>query len=109
MSSQAVRRSLLVAPSAMLEGRGMTYSITMKVVVIALCIASSEAWADPVLMLNEAGDIERAQHNCNNAVCAAMEVRAFYSKLLAQFARNPNCAISIMRFTNDKSDAAVTN
>jgi hypothetical protein len=112
----------------------------MKVVVIALCIASGEALADPVLMLHEAGDIERAQHRCNgatfgyeyliktnqcsqdeecqsavhiNAVCKNSgpdaALRAFHSKLLALFASNPHCAISIMRFTNGKSNAAVRN
>jgi hypothetical protein len=37
------------------------------------------------------------------------EVRAFHSKLLAEFATNPQCAISIIRLTNDKSDTAVKN
>jgi hypothetical protein len=41
----------------------------------------------------------------------AMAVRAFHSKLLAQFASNPQCSISIRRLNdyNDKSSAAAAN
>jgi hypothetical protein len=46
-----------------------------------------------------------------NAACkvtgAVADVRAFHTKLLSQFASNPKCAISIMRLTDGKSDAAV--
>src|SRR2546430_7956250 len=41
-----------------------------------------------------------------NAACKVggpiREVRAFHSKLLAQFASNPQCAITIMRLSDDK-------
>jgi hypothetical protein len=37
------------------------------------------------------------------------DVRAFHSKLLAQFASNPQCAITIMRLSDDKSDKAINN
>jgi hypothetical protein len=121
----------------------MTYSVTMQALVIALCLASSEACADPVLMLNEPRDIVAAQYSCDwaageiksydylikafqcsqveqcqramdiNATCKvsgpAMAVRAFHSKLLAQFASNPQCSISIRRLGDDKSNAADTN
>jgi hypothetical protein len=36
-------------------------------------------------------------------------VQAFHSKVLAQFASNPQCAITIMRLSDDKSDAAINN
>jgi hypothetical protein len=115
----------------------------MRALVIALCVASGEAWADPVLMMNEPEDLKRAQWSCDgaagtireydwaiktsecsqmeqcqramdiNAVCKVrgpvMALRDFYSKLLAQFASNPNCPISIMRLTDGKSDAEVRN
>jgi len=48
-----------------------------------------------------------------NAACKVggpvREVRAFHSKLLAQFASNPQCAITIMRLSDDKSETAGNN
>jgi hypothetical protein len=48
-----------------------------------------------------------------NAACKVTgpvnEVRGFHSKLLAQFASNPQCAITIMRLSDDKSDKAINN
>jgi|SRR5262249_15644620 len=48
-----------------------------------------------------------------NATCKvrgpANDVRAFHSKLLAQMASNPQCAITIMRLSDDKSDKAISN
>jgi hypothetical protein len=40
---------------------------------------------------------------------AAADVRDFHSKLLAQFATNSACQITIMRLTEGKSDAEVKN
>jgi hypothetical protein len=46
-----------------------------------------------------------------NAACRASgpvaEVRAFHSKLLAQFSSNASCAITIMRLSGDTSNAAI--
>lgn len=92
-------------------------------------IATDEASAESVLMLNEPRDIISAETACHiagmqispsvphvldadlNAVCKVSspgaEVRAFHSKLLAQFASNTKCSITIIRLTDDKSDAAV--
>jgi hypothetical protein len=39
----------------------------------------------------------------------AGEVQAFHSKLLAKFASNPQCAITIMRVSDDKSQTATNN
>ena len=39
----------------------------------------------------------------------AGEVQAFHSKLLAKFASNPQCAITIMRLSDDKSQTATNN
>jgi hypothetical protein len=48
-----------------------------------------------------------------NAACKAIgpvrEVRGFHSQLLAQFASNPQCAITIMRLSDEKSDKAINN
>jgi len=48
-----------------------------------------------------------------NAACKVRgpvnEVRAFHNKLLAQFASNPQCAITIMRLSDDKSEKAIKN
>jgi hypothetical protein len=48
-----------------------------------------------------------------NAACKvhgpASGVQAFHSKLLAKFASNPQCAITIMRLSDDKSQAAINN
>src|SRR5262249_4507670 len=48
-----------------------------------------------------------------NATCKVTgpinEVRGFHSKLLAQFASNPQCAITIMRLSDDKSPKAIDN
>ena len=48
-----------------------------------------------------------------NAACKVSgpvsEVRGFHSKLLAQFASNPQCTITIMRLSDDKSDKAINN
>ncbi len=48
-----------------------------------------------------------------NATCKASgpasEVRGFHSKLLAQFASEPQCSISIMRLSDGKTDAGVKN
>jgi hypothetical protein len=48
-----------------------------------------------------------------NAACKVggpvNEVRAFHSKLLAQFASNPQCQITIMRVTDGKSETAIKN
>jgi hypothetical protein len=97
--------------------------------LFALCISSGAACADPVLMLDEAWSVGAAKYSCTwattfkcneselcqraidiNAACKvhgpAVEVQAFHNKLLAQFASNPQCTISIVRFTDDKSDAA---
>ena len=106
---------------------------------IAFSIASAGALAEPVLMLNEPRDVTMAKYRCDwaaneiksykglkcaevedcqraseiNGVCKvrgpANDVRAFHSKLLAQFASNPQCAITIMRLTDDKSNKAIEN
>jgi hypothetical protein len=48
-----------------------------------------------------------------NAACKVhgpvSEVQAFHSKLLSKFASNPQCAITIMRLSDDKSEAAINN
>jgi hypothetical protein len=101
-------------------------------------IASDGASAEPVLMLNEPRDVTMAEYSCRgaadeikgyssfkcetelcqraieiNAECkvtgAVNAVRAFHSKLLAQFASNAQCAISIMRLMDDKSEKAFKN
>jgi len=102
-------------------------------------VASAGALAEPVLMLNEPRDVTMAKYRCDwaaneiksykglkcgevedcqraseiNGVCKVRgpvnDVRAFHSKLLAQFASNPQCAITIMRLSDDKSDKAIKN
>jgi hypothetical protein len=37
------------------------------------------------------------------------EVRAFHTKLLTQFASNPQCAITIMRLSGEKTPTAIDN
>jgi hypothetical protein len=59
-------------------------------------------------------DFEECQRASEiNATCKVRgpvnDVRAFHSKLLAQFASNPQCAITIMRLSDDKSDKAIKN
>jgi hypothetical protein len=59
-------------------------------------------------------DFEECQRASEiNATCKvrgpANDARAFHSKLLAQFASNPQCAITIMRLSDDKSDKAVSD
>jgi hypothetical protein len=48
-----------------------------------------------------------------NAACKVpghvAEVRGFHGKVLAQFASNAQCAITIMRLSDDKSDKAIKN
>jgi hypothetical protein len=48
-----------------------------------------------------------------NAACkvggSVREVRAFHTKLLTQFASNPQCAITIMRLSDEKSQTAINN
>jgi hypothetical protein len=114
----------------------------MAIIAFSL-VGSAGAFAEPVLMLNEARDIFIAQNSCQwaeaeiksyqslikafkcgeveecqrvmdiDATCKVRgpvnDVRAFHSKLLAQFASNPQCAITIMRLSDDKSDKAVKN
>jgi hypothetical protein len=57
---------------------------------------------------------EPCQHAIEiNAACKvrgpANDVRAFHSELLAQFASNAQCAITIMHLSDDKSDKAINN
>lgn len=77
--------------------------------------AEDEIKADQYLIKAfKCGESELCERAINiNAACKvsgpAAEVRAFHSKLLAQFATNHQCAITIMRLSDDKSDTAVKN
>jgi hypothetical protein len=104
----------------------MKFVVAVAVILIA---ASAEASAEPVLMLNEPRDVISAESSCLvagmqtasggvvdvdvNAACKVSgpvaEVRAFHSKLLAQFASNAQCAIRIMRLGDEKSDKEISN
>jgi hypothetical protein len=60
------------------------------------------------------GEYELCQRALDiNAACKVggpvREVRGFHSKLLAQFASNAQCAITIMRLSDDKSETATKN
>jgi len=69
---------------------------------------------DWAIKSSDCSQMEQCQRAVDiNAVCKvrgpAMALREFHSKLLAQFASNPNCAISIMHLTDGKSNAEVAN
>ena len=123
----------------------------MRKVVLSLTLLSGAysvlafdgASAQPVLMLNEPRDVDKAKYSCGwaeaeikssqylikafkcgeselcqramdiDAACKVggpiREVRGFHSKLLAQFASNAQCAITIMRLSDDKSETATKN
>jgi hypothetical protein len=69
---------------------------------------------DYLIKAFQCSEVEQCQRALDtNAACKVsgpvMEVRAYHSKLLAQFASNPQCSISIRRLSDDKSNAAVAN
>jgi hypothetical protein len=67
-----------------------------------------------LIKAGKCGESEECQRALDiNAACKVVGpvrgVQSFHSKLLAQFASNAQCAISIMRLTDDKSEKAITN
>jgi hypothetical protein len=77
--------------------------------------AEGEIKADHYLIKAfKCGESELCQRALDiNAACKVggpvREVRGFHSKLLAQFASNPQCSITIMPLTDDKSEKAIDN
>jgi hypothetical protein len=80
-------------------------------------VAGQKLKSNPVKYLIKAfkcGESELCQRAIDiDAACKVggpiREVRGFHSKLLAQFASNAQCAITVMRLSDDKSETATKN